>query len=283
MILRICNPTNMKIPRHYQDLNQYIKPNKVLVIFGSRQIGKTTLLKDYLATVNGKIKYKFDIGEDIRVQELINSMNLSKIKEYAKGYDLIVIDEAQKIEKIGEGLKVMVDQIPGIKIIATGSFSFELSGQIGEPLTGRKTTLTLYPVSQGELSNLYNNYELEGKLEEYLIYGSYPEVITSDTLEEKKRVLNELVGSYVLKDILELERVKGSKVLLDLLRLLAFQIGSEVSLSELGRQLGLDYKTVARYLDLLKKSFVIYNLPGFSRNLRKEITKKVNTIFWIMV
>ncbi len=269
----------MKIPRYYQDLNQYIKPNKVLVILGPRQVGKTTLLKDYLATINKTIKCKFDVGDDIRIQELISSMNFSKLKDYVEGYELIAIDEAQKIKNIGQGLKIMVDQFPGIKIIATGSSSFELSGQIGEPLTGRKTTLTLYPISQIELNNLYNNYELKSRLEECLIYGSYPEVAASDALEEKKRILNEIVGSYLLKDILELERVKGSKILLDLLRLLAFQIGNEVSLSELGRQLGLDYKTVARYLDLFEKSFVIYNLRGFSRNLRKEIFKKSKYYF----
>lgn len=269
----------MKIPRYYQNLSQYIKPNKVLVIFGPRQVGKTTLLKDYLATINKKIKYRLDSGDDIRIQELIGSMNFSKIKEYAKGYKLIAIDEAQKIKNVGQGLKIMVDEIPGIKIIATGSSSFELSGQIGEPLTGRKITLILYPISQIELNNLYNDYELKSQIEEYLIYGSYPEVAVSDTLEEKKRILNEITGSHLLKDILDLERVKGSKILLDLLRLLAFQIGNEVSLSELGRQLGLDYKTVARYLDLFEKSFIIYNLRGFSRNLRKEITKKSKYYF----
>jgi len=269
----------MKIPRYYQDLDKYIKPNKVLVILGPRQVGKTTLLKDYLAAINKTIKYKLDVGDDIRIQELINSMNFSKIKDYIKGYEMIAIDEAQKIKNIGQGLKIMVDQFPEIQIIATGSSSFELSGQIGEPLTGRKITLTLYPVSQIELNNLYNNYELKSRLEEYLIYGGYPEVVASDTVEEKKRILNEIVGSYLLKDILELEKVKGSKILLDLLRLLAFQIGNEVSLSELGKQVGLDYKTIARYLDLFEKSFVIYNLRGFSRNLRKEITKKSKYYF----
>ncbi|MBU2635114.1 ATP-binding protein [Patescibacteria group bacterium] len=269
----------MKILRYY-NLEKYLKPNKVLVILGSRQVGKTTLLKDYLDTIKGKMKYKLDFGDDIKTQELLSSRDFSKIKEYAQGYDLIAIDEAQKIEKIGETLKIMVDQIPGIKIIATGSSSFELSGQIGEPLTGRKTTLILYPISQIELKNLCNNYELKRKMEEYLIYGSYPEVIVNSSIGEKKRILNEIIGSYLLKDVLELEKVKGSKVLLDLLRLLAFQMGSEVSLSELGRQLGLDYKTVARYLDLFEKSFVIYTLRGFSRNLRKEVTKKAKYYFF---
>ena len=269
----------MKIIRYYLDLDKYIKPNKVLVIFGPRQAGKTTLLKDYLLTINGKIKYKLESGDDIIIQELFGSNDFSRIKEYAKSYELIVIDEAQRIKNIGQGLKIMVDEIPGIKIIVTGSSSFELAGQVGEPLTGRKITLTLYPVSQIELKNLRNDYELKNRLEEYMIYGSYPEVAASEDSAEKKRILNEITNSYLLKDIMELERVKGSKVLLDLLRLLAFQIGNEVSLSELGRQLGLDYKTVARYLDLFEKSFVIYNLRGFSRNLRKEVTKKSKYYF----
>lgn len=264
----------MKISRYHQDLSQYIKPNKVLVIFGPRQVGKTTLLRNYLKTLDGKIKYKLESGDNIKTQEIIGSNDFSKIKEYAGGYELIAIDEAQKIKNVGAGLKIMVDEIPGIKIIVTGSSSFELAGQIGEPLTGRKITLTLYPVSQIEWSSVYNGYELKSRLEEFMIYGGYPEAAASDNPAEKKRILNEIVESYLLKDILELEKIKGSKILLDLLRLLAFQIGNEVSLSELGRQLGLDYKTVARYLDLFEKSFIIYSLRGFSRNLRKEITKK---------
>ncbi len=270
----------MKIPRYYENLSQYLKPNKALVIFGPRQVGKTTLLNDYLSTVKGKIKYRLDSGDDIKIQEVVGSGNFSKIKEYVVGYNLIAIDEAQKIKGAGEGLKIIVDQVPGIKVIATGSSSFELSGQVGEPLTGRKITLILFPISQIELGKLYNNYELKNRLEEYLVYGSYPEVAASDNFEEKRRILNEIVGFYLLKDVLELERVKSSKTLLDLLRLLAFQIGNEVSLSELGRQLELDYKTVARYLDLFEKSYVIINLRGFSRNLRKEITKKSKYYFY---
>lgn len=270
----------MKLPRYYADLNLYLKPNKVLVILGPRQAGKTTLLKDYLKTINGKVKYRLDSGDDIKIQEVLSSRDFAKINEYASGYELIAIDEAQKVKGIGEALKIMVDQLPGIKIIATGSSSFELAGQIGEPLTGRKITLTLFPVSQIELELMHNNYDLKNKLAEYLVYGSYPEVAANNNFNEKRRILNEIVGSYLLKDVLELERVKGSKILLDILRLLAFQVGNEVSLSELGAQVGLDYKTVGRYLDLFEKSFVIFNLRGFSRNLRKEITKKSKYYFF---
>lgn len=267
-----------KIPRIYQKLEKFLKPNKVLVIFGPRQVGKTTLLQDFLKTT--KLKYKLDTGEDVRVEEALLTRNIDKLAQYASGYSLIVIDEAQKIKNIGEALKILADKMHGLMIIVTGSSSFELAGQVGEPLTGRKTTLTLFPISQKELLALYNIYEMKNKLEEFLIFGSYPEVLTAKNLDEKKQILNEITGSYLLKDILELERVKNSKTLLDLLRLLAFQIGSEVSLSELGAGLGIDYKTVARYIDLLEKSFIIYNLRGFSKNLRKEITKKSKYYFY---
>lgn len=268
----------MKIPRIYQDLNKYLKSNKALIIYGPRQVGKTTLLQNFLAAT--KLKYKLDSGDNIQTQHILGSQNFNLIREYAQGYELVAIDEAQRIKNIGLGLKIIVDQMPGIKVIATGSSSFELSGQVGEPLTGRKITLTLYPVSQIELSNLYNPYEIKNKLEEWLIFGSYPEVVAAANKTEKIRLLEEIVQAYLLKDILNLERVKSSKMLLDLLRLLAFQVGSEVSLTELARQIGIDYKTVARYLDLFEKSFVIYNLRGFSRNLRKEITKKSKYYFY---
>lgn len=267
----------MKIPRVY-NLDVLLKPNKVLVIFGPRQVGKTTLLKDFLS--NTDLKYKLDSGDDLRVQEILSSQNFSKIIEYVKGYELIAIDEAQKIKNIGKGLKIIVDQVPGIKIIVTGSSSFELAGQVGEPLTGRKITLTLFPISQIELNNLYNKIELNNKLEEYLIYGAYPEVIVADGLNEKRIALEEIANSYLLKDILQLDKVRNAKLLVDLLRLIAFQVGNEVSLNEIAKQLGVDSKTIARYLDLFEKSFVLYNLRGFSRNLRKEITKKSKYYFY---
>lgn len=266
------------IPRFYEDLEKYIDPNKVLVIYGSRQVGKTTLLNNYLSRT--KLKYKLDSGDNIKIQEILSSENFEKIIEYASGYELLAIDEAQKIPKIGLGLKILVDQIPGIKIIATGSSSFELAGQVGEPLTGRKRTITLYPLSQIELAKLYNPYELKEKLKDFLIFGSYPDVLNAKTKIEKIKVLEELINSYLLKDILDLKKVKSSKILRNLLLLIAFQIGKEVSLTELGTKLGLDYKTVAKYLDLLEKSFIIYNLIGFSRNLRKEITKNSRYYFY---
>lgn len=267
----------MKLPRNYQNMNDFLEPNKVLVIYGPRQVGKTTLLQEYLSKTN--LKYKLDSGDNIKTQQIIGSQDFNQILSYLQGYDLYAIDEAQRIPGVGMGLKIIVDQIPNIKVIATGSSSFELSGQIGEPLAGRKKTLTLYPVALSELKPVYNAFEISEKLPEFLVYGSYPAILTAP-LENRADLLEELVNSLLLKDILELERVKNSKILIDLLRLIAFQIGGEVSLSELGRQLGLDYKTVARYLDLLEKSFILYNLRGYSTNLRKEVTKKSKYYFY---
>lgn len=255
-----------------------MEPEKVLVLYGPRRVGKTTLLKNFLADT--KLKFKLESGDDINTQIILGSSDIKKIKEFAEGYDGIAIDEAQKIPQIGQGLKILADYVPNLRIIATGSSSFELAGQIGEPLTGRKRTITLYPVSQIELKVHLNAYELKQNLDDFLVFGSYPEVITKKTQTEKIRTLEEIMGSYLLKDILVLDKVKNSKLLLDLLRLLAFQIGSEVSISELGRQLSIDKKTVSRYLDILEKTFVIYNLRSFSRNLRKEVTKKSKFYFF---
>lgn len=268
----------MKIPRFYADLGQYIQVGKVLVIYGPRRVGKTTLLGDFLD--NSGLKYRLDSGDNIKVQETLSSQDFGLLKEYAADFELIAIDEAQKIPNVGQGLKILVDQNPKLRVIATGSSSFELAGQIGEPLTGRKNTLTLYPAAQLELRQLFNNYDLKGKLNEFLVFGAYPEVVTASNKNKKQEILEELMNSYLLKDILEIERVKGSKILLDLLRLVAFQVGSEVSISELASQVGIDSKTAGRYLDLFEKSFVLYNLRGFSRNLRKEITKKSKYYFY---
>lgn len=268
----------MIIPRFYSDLNKYLKTGKVLIIYGPRQSGKTTLLNDFLP--RSKKKYRLDSGENVRIQEVFASSDFAKMAEYVNEYDIIAVDEAQKIKNIGQGLKIIVDQFPKVIVIATGSSSFGLAGQTGEPLTGRKNTITLFPISQLEMKNMLSDFDLKQKLEEFLIYGSYPEVIVAASSEEKKKTVFEIANSYLLKDILELDKIKSSKTILDLLRLLSFQIGSEVSFSELGKQLGIDYKTVARYLDILEKSFVLYNLRGFSRNLRKEVTKKSKYYFY---
>jgi len=268
----------MNIFRVFQDLNKYLLPNKALLIFGPRQVGKTTLMQNFFSSSGYKVKMV--TGDDITNHEALGSQSLNTIRSFCEGWDIIAIDEAQKIPNIGIGIKLMVDNIPGIKVVATGSSSFELAGQTGEPLTGRKTTLMLYPIAQMELLHQINKYELTEKLDEFLIYGSYPAVLTADTIYQKTSVLNELVGSYLFKDVLEFERIKSPQLLVDLLRLLAFQIGNEVSINELAQNLRIDNKTVKRYIELLEKAFIILRLGGYSSNLRKEISKKAKYYFY---
>ena len=221
-----------------------------------------------------KLKYRLDSGDNIQLRQILGSQDFSQIKNYASGYELIAIDEAQNIPNIGMGLKIIVDEIPGIKVIATGSSSFDLANKIGEPLTGRKRTIFLYPLSQMELSLNLNRFDLNQKLEEFLIFGSYPEIALLQDRNKKITALEELVNSYLFRDILALDKIKKSKKLVDLVKLLAFQVGSEVSLNELSTQLSLNVRTTERYLDLLEKSFVIISLGSFRRNLRNEILGK---------
>jgi predicted AAA+ superfamily ATPase len=263
--------------RNYEPLDDRVAPNKVLVIYGPRRVGKTTLLHKYLQQTD--LKYKLDSGDNIRTQQILSSQDFGQILPYVEGYELLAIDEAQNIPNIGMGLKIIVDQVPGIRVIVTGSSSFELAGQVGEPLTGRKTTLNLYPMAQSELLSVYNRFELREKLADFLIYGAYPEVLQAPTYGAKIEVLTEIANAYMLKDILAFDRIKSSRTLLDLLKLLVFQVGNEVVISELATQLGVDVKTVKRYLDLLEKAFVIYRLSGFSRNLRQEVTHKSKYYF----
>ncbi|MFH0951302.1 MAG: ATP-binding protein [bacterium] len=259
------------------NLQKNLQKNRVLIIYGPRRSGKTTLLNNFLKKT--KLKFRLDNGDDIRLQELLQSQDFNRIKEYAEGYELVAIDEAQQIPNIGLALKIMVDQIKDIQIIVTGSSSFDLSQQVGEPLTGRKKTLILYPFSQSEMLLEYNRHELKEKLNNFLVFGSYPDVVLAKTKQEKINILNELVNSYLLKDILKLDNIKLSKKLLDLLKSLSFQVGNLVSLNELSQQVGLDVKTIDRYLDLLEKGFVIKRLGGFSRNLRNEINSKSKYYF----
>ena len=266
------------ITRAYEPLDAHLQPGKVLVIYGPRRVGKTTLLQDFLRRT--PLKFKLDSGDNIRTREVLSSQDFRQVLSYAEGYELLAIDEAQGIPNIGQALKIIVDQLPGIQVIATGSSSFELAGQVGEPLTGRKRTLTLYPIAQAEMLSLHNRHELRSRLEEFLIFGAYPEVVQANTASARIEAITEITNSYLLKDILAFDRVRNSRTLVNLLKLLAFQVGSEVSLNELAGHLSVDAKTVQRYLDLLEKTFVIVRLGAFSRNLRKEIINKAKYYFF---
>ncbi|RLD12152.1 MAG: AAA family ATPase [Chlamydiae bacterium] len=265
---------------HQKQLNnvhKLLQKGKVIVIYGPRRCGKTTLLKAFLKTYTQKTLMVS--GEDINVQNYLSSQSIEKLKIFIGDAKLLVIDEAQKINNIGLNLKLIVDHIENISIIATGSSAFDLAKNIGEPLTGRKITLKLYPFSQIELNSIENRVQIDSLLESRLIYGSYPEIVLAKDNNFRQRYLKELIESYLYKDILELDGIRYSGKIIKLLQLLAFQIGKEVSFNELGTQLGMSKNTVNRYLGLLEKTFVIQKLNGFSRNLRKEITKNPRFYF----
>jgi len=254
-----------------QNIIEKLQPNKVVALYGPRQAGKTTLIKKILENINEK--YLFLNGENRSAQKWMSSQEIDILKQYIGDNKLVVIDEAQKIEHIGINLKLIVDNIDNIKILATGSSSFELANQIGEPLVGRKWQFFLFPISQLEMQKYENRFETENNLHLRLIYGYYPDVVNAKSNKEKDEILDEIVDSYLYRDLLEFDEIKKSQKIIDILKLLAFQIGKEVSLQELSNSVGLNLRTIEKYLDLLEKAFVIKRVNGFSRNLRKEIAK----------
>ena len=251
---------------------------KIIVLYGARQVGKTTLITELLK--KNPCKKLIINADEKKYIDLLSSRDFDKMKLLVSGYDILFIDEAQRVPDIGINLKILHDKLPKLQIIATGSSSFELANKIKEPLTGRTWSFKLYPVSFQELSSISNAFETDKRLEELLIYGSYPEIFKYENHNDKIDYLNEVGSSYLYRDILDLSNIRNSSKIYDLLRLLALQTGSEVSLSELGNNVGLTKETVKTYIDLLEKSFVIFRLPGFSRNLRKEITKMDKIYFY---
>jgi len=271
----------MKIKRNLLSIlkNDLEKTKKGLVIYGPRQVGKTTLVNDLLK------EFKWNtliLNGDQRGPwwELLISRELSKLTLLVSGYDTVFIDEAQRIPEIGLSLKILLDNFPKLKIIVTGSSSLDLASKISEPLTGRIYSYKLFPISQKELRFANTSYEMETQIEERLIYGSYPEVFSLKSAQEKTKYLENLTNNYLYKDLLEFGDIRNSSKIHDLLKLLAFQIGSQVSISELSNALKINRTTVDRYIDLLEKSFIIFRLSGFSRNLRKEVTKMDKIFFY---
>jgi len=254
-----------------------LQPNKVVILYGARRVGKTMLVKEILANVNEPI-LRLN-GDDIHVHDKLSIRSIENYKQILGTYKLLHIDEAQKIPEIGLKLKLMIDEIEGLRIIISGSSSFDIHKNAGEPLTGRKYTFTLYTLSENEYTQIENNINKMDKVRERLIFGNYPELLHLPDRQDKVDYLNEMISSYLLKDILVYEHIKNSQKIFNLLRLIAFQIGGEVSLQELGIQLGISKNTVEKYLDLLSKVFILHKVEGFSRNLRKEITKNSRWYF----
>lgn len=249
----------------------FLRPNKVNVIVGTRRVGKTYLIQK----ISREASYKSLTleGEDSTTQELLAQKSIANYQRILSGVELLVIDEAQAIPDIGKILKLIVDQIPNIRIIVTGSSALDLSQKSGEPLTGRAYFHNLYPIAQEELNQHENPVQVLSNLEERLVYGGYPELFQLNLIKERELYLKDLVNSYLLKDILAYEGIRNADKIKDLLRLIAYQVGKEVSMEELGKTLQISKNTVEKYLDLLTKVFILRKVGGFSRNLRKEVTK----------
>ncbi len=254
-----------------------LKPGKVIGLFGARRTGKTILMGEIMNEMSGK-KILLVHGENLDVAEILSSQRSAVLKKFVSGYDFLFIDEAQKIPNIGTNLKLLVDTISDVGVFVTGSSTFDLHRNIGEPLTGRGTNFNIFPFAQTELRENY--LQSKEHLEDRLIFGLYPQVVVAESKDERIEVLESIKNGYLLKDILELDNLKDSLFIINLLRLLAFQIGNDVSLHELAGTLQVNRKTVERYLELLQKCFIIFSHQGFSRNLRKEITKSPRYYFW---
>lgn len=259
-------------------IEERLAPGKAVLIYGARRVGKTILLKEIFNKIEGKKMLL--IGEDMDVQNMLQNRSVHHYRQLFEGMNLLAIDEAQSIPEIGSVIKLIIDEIPHIQVIATGSSSFDLLNKIGEPLVGRASQFLLTPFSIREIAQKQNGMELRQNLENRIVYGSYPEVVgmTSNTMKEE--YLRDIVNAYLLKDILAIDGLRNTAKMNRLLQLVAFQIGREVSYEELGKQLGMHRETVEKYLDLLSKVFVVYKLGAFSRNMRKEVSKAGKWYFY---
>lgn len=259
-----------------EKIKQHLFQGKAIIIFGARQVGKTTLIEHLLNDI--KKNTLILNADDFDIREMLTNTSSVRLKTLVSGYDIVFIDEAQRIANIGLTLKIFTDQIKQVQVIASGSSSFELANRTNEPLTGRKFEFQLFPLSFGELvthHGLLNEIRL---LEHRLIFGYYPEIVTS--MGKELKLLKLLAGSYLYKDLFTLEQIKKPVLLEKLTRAIALQLGNEVSYSELGQIVGADKQTVEKYIDLLEKAFIIFRLPAFSRNVRNEIKKGRKIYFY---
>ena len=239
---------------------------KAIIVFGARQVGKTTMVKEML---HGRDDVLWLNGDEPDVRNLFDGATSTLLKSIIGNKKIVVIDEAQRISDIGIYIKLIADNIPDIQVIATGSSSFDLSNKINEPLTGRKFEYCMYPLSFAEMVANTGLIEEKRMLQQRLVYGYYPDVVCN--AGDERAILNELSNSYLYKDILLLDKIKKSEKLIKLLQALAFQVGSEVSFNELSQICGLDPKTIDTYVSLLEQSYIVFRLGSFSRNLRNEL------------
>lgn len=249
---------------------------KIVIIYGARQVGKTTLAREIMK--NHQENSIYLNCDEIDVRQALTDKTSTELKEFLGNYKLVILDEAQRVKNIGLTLKLIVDNFPKTQIIATGSSSFDLSNEIAEPLTGRKREYFLYPLSMEELSLVYSELEINRILEKKIIFGMYPEMIAHHGSEPEKQ-LKDLAQSYAYKDVLQYQDIKNPEILEKLLQALALQVGNEVSYNELASLVGINKNTVASYIRILEKAFIIFRLGPLSRNLRNEL-KKLRKIYF---
>jgi len=268
---------NRSIQAH---INHTLYRGKVVILYGARRTGKTTVSKKILKEQErlGK-KTHYVNCELLDAKRSLETTNEKLLKQYLGDYDIVVLDEAQNIDNIGKVLKIIADTFPDIQIIATGSSSFDLSNRVAEPLTGRSRTFVLHPFSMLEIRENSTFHDASAQLERAMVFGMYPSVYGLGAAEAKRELM-EIASNYLYKDLLMFEQIKSSKVLLEMLELLALQVGNEVSHSEIGQKLGISHHTVKKYIDLLEKCFVVFSLRSFSRNLRNEINKSQKIYFY---
>ena len=250
--------------------------HKAILLLGARQVGKTTLLVEFAKNLTNKVLF-LNCDETTTVS-LLTNRNLRELQLLVGDATVVIIDEAQKVDNIGLTIKIMVDNIPNVQVIATGSSAFELRNQLNEPLTGRKFEYQMFPISTNEIYKTSGYLDVARLLETRLIYGSYPEVLTAGG--DARALLTSLTDSYLYKDLLVSDNLRKPEMLNKLLTAIAFQVGSEVSYNELAQIVDSDVKTVERYIDLLEKCFVIFRLNGLSRNLRNELKKAKKIYFY---
>lgn len=264
------------VERHIQSsIQSQLGGGKAIVIMGARQVGKSTLLRQMLGERQDVIWMN---GDDLDIQELFSSITSTRIRAILGSKRLLVIDEAQRISDIGLRLKLITDQVPDVQVIATGSSSFELASKVNESLTGRKREFRMYPLTFGEMVQHTQFLDEVRMIPHRMVYGYYPEVVCNPG--DERAILKELSDSYLYKDILSLDSINKPDKLVRLLKALALQIGSQVSYNEIGTLIGLDSKTVERYVDILEKSFIVFRLGTFSRNLRNELKASRKIYFW---
>ncbi len=250
---------------------------KVILLLGARQVGKTTLLKTLMQEqkIDDVLFLNCDEPQNV---SLLTNRNMREIEALLGNHKFIVIDEAQRVDNIGLTLKLMVDNIKEIQIIATGSSAFELRNRLNEPLTGRKLEYQMFPISTNEIWQSEGYLEVKRLFEHRLIYGSYPDILTHSG--NARDLLITLTDSYLYKDILSTDSLRKPEILNKLLRALAYQVGEEVSYNELAQTIGTDNKTVEKYVDLLEKCYIIFRLNGLSRNLRNELKRAKKIYFY---